>query len=916
MKILNSASKFAFSGSKPHYPPVLPFVIDYMVLRIEPDLESKKLDNCEVDLKISAIRDTSEIELDAVEMEITSIASLSSISIKEKKQENDKLIIIFSHPLVKGSSVTLNIKYSTGVHNDPNFRLQPRSGFHFIKADPSYPNKPLQAWTQGETIESRYWFPCIDHPLLKYGREVHVTVPSDFIVISNGIHDNPTKETIETDNSSKKVKWMWKEPNPTSTYLTSVVIGKFSEKHEDYDKGRISLYYYWSPTIDEKDAMLTFEDTPKMLEFFEDYLGTKYPYKKYAQVTVEDFEFGGMENTTCTTLNSSFLHNQQAHIDFSSDYVIAHELAHQWFGDLVTCRDWEHIWLNEGFANYCEALYWEHKYEDQEKKDEFYYYVMQASDSYFDEANTLYKRPIVTRIYKHPDEIFDGHAYEKGGCVLHMLRSFIGDDKFRNSIKNYLDKFRDSTADTNDLRQVCEEVSGIALGSFFDQWIYRSGHPKLDIEFSLDEYNNKAKIRVIQVQEEDPFEFDLDIKIFYSNNNTESTDLVSELKSLKVSEKENEIIFDIPTNDSSGKAKSVEFFSIDPNFKILKEINSIKVPSELLIRQLEDNKNTNGVERIQAVRALKDKYNPEVISALKKTILEDEFYGVSIEAANVIGGFKENSDYIRSNKAYMTIKDCLKKRGEQQLHPKIRRALVSNIGGFEKEEALELLYLYIENESYFVQFEAAAAIGKIGKNIKDVQKRKDIVERLKILSNDNSTFRNVLARGAINGLMEFSKDDEEDISTTIEKVMKENSKYGADYFKRLNAVPALSKFLRTKNNEQNKRVFNYLKEELIKDKRVRIRSLACQTLSGPDAVNVSKPDWLTIESMEILSSVAAQDIDGSVRREAETSLNKIREWIKEWSQQPMEIPIKLRDEMVKKEEKVFAVRVKRLLNME
>jgi aminopeptidase N len=410
----------------------------------------------------------------------------------------------------------------------------------------------------------------------------------------------------------------------------------------------------------------------------------------------------------------------------------------------------------------------------------------------------------------------------------------------------------------------------------------------------------------------------LDIKIVYFNNNTDSSDLESDIKSLKISKKEEEIIFDIP-NDSNGKPKTVEFFSIDPDFKILKEITSIKVSAELLIRQLENNKQniTNIVERIQSVRALKDKYSPQVISALKKVILEDEFYGVSMEAANVIGEFKDNTDYLRSNNAYMAIKDCLEKRGEQQqLHPKIRRALVSNIGVFEKEESLELLYSYIQDESYFVQFDAAAAIGKIGKNIKDVQKRKEIVKRLKILSNNNSTFRNVLARGAINGLLEFSKDDVEEISTTIEKVMKENSKYGTDYFKRLNAVPALSKFLRTKNEEQNRGIFKYLKEELIKDKRVRIRSLVCQTLSGPDAIDVSKPDWLTIESMEILSSVAAHDIDGSVRREAETSLNKIREWINEWSQQPLEISIKLREQMVKREEKVLKVRMKKLLNME
>jgi aminopeptidase N len=912
MKILNSNSKFAFPGSISHYPPVLPFVIDYMVLHIEPDLELKKLDNCEIDLNIRAIRDTSEIELDAVEMKIISISSSSSISIKEIIQKEDKLIIPFSHPLVKGSSITLNIKYSTGIHNDPTFGPGPKSGFHFIKSDSSYPNKPLQAWTQGETIESRYWFPCIDHPFLKYPREIQVTVPYDFEVISNGIHDNLTKE-IDTSNSSKKVKWIWKESHPNSTYLTSVMIGKFAKKHVDYDKGRISLYYYWSSEITEDDAMLTFGDTPKMLSFFEEYLGTRYAYQKYSQVTVEDFEFGGMENTSCTTLNSSFLHNQQAHIDFSSDYLIAHELAHQWFGDLVTCRDWEHIWLNEGFANYSEALYWEHKYKNQVKKDEFYYYVLLAANSYLDEANVLYKRPIVTRIYKHPDEIFDSHSYEKAGCVLHMLRNHLGNDKFSESIKEYLHKFKDSTADTNDLREILEETSGKDLGGFFDQWLYRAGHPKLDFEFSVDEYNNKAKIKVIQIQEEAPFEFDFEIKIVYSADSDYSNH-VSDLKSIKISEKENEITFDIPI-DNHGKTKRVEFFSIDPDFKILKEINSIKVPSELLIRQLENKRNTNVIERIQSVRALRDKYAIDVISALKKSILEDEFYGVSIEAANILGEFKDNNDYIKSNNAYFAIKDCLEKSG-RQLNSRVRRVLISNLAVFEKEESLDLISSYIQDESYFVQGEAAAAIGKISKNIKNGQKRRDIVEKLMTFSNNNNTFRNVLARGALNGLREFSRDDIEDITITIEKVMVEMSKYGSDYFKRLTAVPALSKFLRTKNKEQNKRIFNYLKDELVKDKRVRIRSLVCQILSGPDVLDVSKPDWLIIEAMELLSSIAEHDIDGAVRREAETSLNKIKEWINEWSQQPLEIPIKLREKMVEKEEKVLEMRIQRLLNME
>ena len=158
-----------------------------------------------------------------------------------------------------------------------------------------------------------------------------------------------------------------------------------------------------------KTAPRSFEHTPEIIRFFEEYLGTNYPYDKYSQVTVQDFVYGGMENSSCTTLTLDTLHDEKAHLDFTSDYLISHELAHQWFGDLVTCSDWQHIWLNEGFATYCEALYWE----ASRGKDEFQYYMMQTADDYFEEARTRYTRPIVTKVYKHPDDLFDRHTYEK-----------------------------------------------------------------------------------------------------------------------------------------------------------------------------------------------------------------------------------------------------------------------------------------------------------------------------------------------------------------------------------------------------------------------------------------------------------------------------------------------------------------------
>ena len=288
--------------------------------------------------------------------------------------------------------------------------------------DKYYPAKHLEAWTQGETTEAKYWLPCIDHPRVKFSSEISVIVPIGFTAISNG-------RLLKVEKGGEKQIYHWSEANPHPAYLTSVVVGKYIEM-----KDGKNLYCYVSPEKSQ-DAPRSFEHTIDMVRFFEEYLATSYPYDKYSQVVVQDFVYGGMENSSCTILTQDTLHDEKAHIDFTSDYLVSHELAHQWFGDLVTCRDWQHIWLNEGFATYCEALYWE----ASRGKDEFQYYMMQTADDYLEEARTRYTRPIVTKIYKHPDDLFDRHTYEKGGCVLpHAAPPRWRQIYFRRSLRTYL----------------------------------------------------------------------------------------------------------------------------------------------------------------------------------------------------------------------------------------------------------------------------------------------------------------------------------------------------------------------------------------------------------------------------------------------------------------------------------------------
>src|SRR5215203_2626025 len=854
------AKKFQFPGSTPHYPPLFSFSVDYMMLKIKPDFDSNTLKDCTQKLRITACEDISEIKLDIAEIDVHQVISSSyntSVMSFDILKNDDKLIITLGQTLQKGNTTDLTIRYSAGYYHREDGIVgicKPRSGFYFVSSSEHSPNK--QAWTQGQASESKYWFPCIDDPQVKFPREIQVTVPeNDFIVISNG-------ELIRKEGNI----WTWIELNPTPAYLTSVVIGKFDQEQQEYsychdDKNMssssnsIPLIYYWPKEIPKKDAILTFANTPNMMRFFEEYFGMKYPYKKYSQVAVEEFELGGMENTSCTTLTKYLLHDEIAAIDYTRDIdVVSHELAHQWFGDLVTCRDWSNIWLNEGFATYCEALYWE----STKGFDEFCYKVFKIADEYLEESERLYKRPIGTRVYKHPDELFDAHSYEKGGCILHMLRNDIGDDNFRKSVNNYLSTYKNKTTETEDLRRIVEEVSQKSLHQFFDQWVYRSGHPKLDIEFSSEplEDLHKLKIKISQIQQQEEynnnntnsgretynychiFEFKLDMRLVFSTADIKNKDI---LTTIPISKRITEHSIEIPK-----EARRIEWISVDPEFKILKEIKSLKIANETNEFQLKEmlkNQLRNGItiiERMQAARELKDHYSEDIVNELQSTVITDHFYGVSIEAANTLGYYYDKDNYAKTNKAYQSLFSCVSNNTKgkaffSKLHPEVKQAIVKNIGQFERKESINLLkpLLSKKNESYFVRSNAATVIGKsikedrISWSFIDNVDKESIISQLKDIVRTSKSFRNVVASGAINGLKELSKDKNKDIVVDIANFLIENTSSENEYFKRLAATSALSKFIHTRDDndvkntnlqQMNRKVFNKILE-LLNDSR-------------------------------------------------------------------------------------------------
>ena len=490
--------------------------------------------------------------------------------------------------------------------------------------------------------------------------------PEEFTVISNG-----ELQGVSNTKGHKKI-YTWKIASPDSAYLTSVIVGKFAEIVEHYERGIDLLYYV---PMDKQDrSERSFRGTANMVKFFESYLDTPYPYTKYAQITVQDFEDGGMENTTCTTLPDEMLLDEKASLDDypvningSARSVVAHELAHQWFGDLITCKDWSHTWLNEGFATYCEALYVEHA----DGKNRFQRYMEVLGSVYFSEACKEYRRPIVADKYKYPDELFDAHSYQKGAWVLHMLRNIVSDDKFKIGIKKYLQQFKNNNVETSDLRNMMEQVSGQNLEYFFEQWVYKEGHPELAIEFDLEE--NLLKITQLK---KPYFEFNLDVKISFSNSN-----IPKSLEFLIKPQHHNEL--KISTSNESGKLNGIEWLSIDPDLKVLREIKSMDFPPSMILNQI-----TNGntiIERRQTLDAIDYKKISEqnledkLIEILKDRIINDNYFGVSTKATAKLG-------QIKSDKALDTLIECLdskviKNKPNGEGHA-IMRWIINSIGAY------------------------------------------------------------------------------------------------------------------------------------------------------------------------------------------------------------------------------------------
>ncbi|MEO1133246.1 MAG: M1 family metallopeptidase, partial [Cyanobacteria bacterium J06639_1] len=454
---------FALPGAKPQYAPDRPARVEHIHLAIALDLAAKTLEGT-CTLTLDPIRSgVSRLTLDACGLDIDTVRC--SGGVQPHDYDGEVLTIHLGQPMQVGQKLEVAIAYAA---------RQPQRGIYFIHPTNAYPDKPVQVWTQGEDEDSRYWFPCFDYPGQLATSEIEVTVPAEFTAVSNG------KLLNVRDEDGDRKTYHWKQEQVHPTYLMTLAVGRFVEIRDEW-RGK-PVTYYAEPNLEDR-AKLTMGKTPAMIEFFSEIFGYDYPYPKYAQVCVDDFIFGGMENTSCTLLTDRCLIDERAEIDdLRSETLVAHELAHQWFGDLLVIQHWSHAWIKEGMATYAEVLWDERNY----GLDHADYHRYQDRCSYMSEDSSRYRRPIVTNVYKVAIELYDRHLYEKGACVYHMLRHWLGQDLFQKAIHTFVNDNAHSTVETVDLIRAIDKATGLNPRSLFDQYVFRGGHPEFKVAYSWD----------------------------------------------------------------------------------------------------------------------------------------------------------------------------------------------------------------------------------------------------------------------------------------------------------------------------------------------------------------------------------------------------------------------------------------------
>jgi aminopeptidase N len=683
--------------------------------------------------------------------------------------DREHVVVALDRAAKPGEKIAVTIAYEG----------EPTNGLHWVGPEPGYPNKPRQCWSQGEDMDNHFWIPTWDYPNDRATTECFLTCADDLVAVSNGM----LVESKPGPRPGTKT-WHYKLDQPYVTYLIAVAIGPWARYADDF-RGK-PVEYFVNKDVDEATARRSFGDTPDMLAFFSDKIGVEYPWPKYAQVAVTEFVVGGMENVTTTLQTDSTLHDERAHLDSTSEGLVAHELAHQWWGDYLTCRDWSHLWLNEGFATYFQVMYAEHK----RGTDELRLQMRRQQSGFRNQDPADDPKPLVSTGFTRKGDEANHHVYTKGSSVLHMLRFVLGDDAFWKAIHHYCDSHRQELVDSRDFQIAINEATGQPLDWFFDEWVTGAGYPKFEVSASWDDATDVETLVVKQTQKVGGavplFRMPVDVKFVADGKKT--------VKRIWVSKAEETFAFPL-----DARPQIVRF---DDGGWIAKTLKFEKTTDDWMFQLANDD---DVIGRLEAMDSLADRTSDDrVVDALARCLGSKDLEDVRDDAARALGKRKD------SPAARQALVAAL---GDPK--SAVRAAAASSLGAWEKDAEIyaSLKKLLAGDPSYRVCTSALRSMRKV----QGAAAWDDIAAARAMPSQ-----RDQIADAALEMLADI------DGAKALPMLLDEAS-YGKPYATRFTAMSALAKQAKGATADLQKKIFDVL-EKGLDDRYFRARSAAIRAV--------------------------------------------------------------------------------------
>ena len=550
--------------------------------------------------------------LDAKGMDIQTVQLVTNQGAKNLKFTYDKtqLNITLDKTYTRTETYKVFIKYTAkpnAIAAKGSAAITSDKGLYFINPLGTDPNRPRQIWTQGETEANSVWLPTLDQPNERMTQEFYITVDSRYTTLSNGALVNSQQNANGTRTD------YWKMDKPHAPYLAMMAVGEFAVVPDKWRN--LEVNYYVEPAY-KNTAKAVFGNTPAMMEFFSQKLGIDYPWHKYAQIVVRDYVSGAMENTTASVFMEDVQVDRRGLLDAEWDYIIAHELFHQWFGDMVTMESWANLPLNESFANYSEYLWEEHK-NGKMAADAA---GLKELEQYLAEAETK-QEPLIRYHYLDREDMFDSHSYAKGGRVLHMLRTYVGDDAFFTALKQYLTTHKFTSVEVDELRMAFEDVTGEDLNWFFDQWFLSPGHPQLRVAHTYQ--NGKLTLNVQQLQDSSYtpiYQLPLKVAVWQKNKRTDYPITITKAHQS----------FTFPVTSAP------DLVLFDGDQQLLAQVEHPKTDAELMYQFYNANQY---LPKREALQALSTKVNDPKIVAMYKAALQDKVWQTRSDAITALSKY-------------------------------------------------------------------------------------------------------------------------------------------------------------------------------------------------------------------------------------------------------------------------------------